>query len=289
MNMKNDPMNPFGMPGASPKASDEIFTRNKMGAGGRISKRQAEDVAQLQCQKESEEDFKAHDKIKEPTPAAKPEIRLLNPKWGAEHGAFNERITASVDGDLPLELSHVTKVAFILHSKSPSGKKDRIEVKEVHLKNGKASAEFTLLQPDYKDSEGNAPEKCEFIFSAKHRDSKEIESPVLQASSKGLRLIDIREILETIEKEKDFDSAIVFASALDYKTLCELAMNGAMGNEPDIMPSRFFLLPGADDASIEVLDSLPGENPEHISIANLRKGLIALGFKCSPDGTCFES
>lgn len=286
--MKNDPMNPFGLPGASPKASDEIFIRNKMGSGGRSSKRQADENALLQLQQDSEEDFKAHDQVKEPQPVAKPEVRLFNPKWGEEHGAFNEKISASVEGELPPEISHVTKVAFVLHSKSSGGKKDRMEVKEVHLKDGKAVAEFTLMQPDYIDAEGKATEKIEFLFSAKHRDSKEIESPGLYASKKELRIMDFREILETIETETDYDSAKVFASALDYKALCELALKGTVGNEPDKMPSRFFLLPGADDAVIEVLDSHPEEKPHQISIANLRKGLIALGYQCPPKGSSFD-
>jgi hypothetical protein len=206
MKMKNDPMNPFGMPGASPKASDEIFTKTKLGTGGRSSRHKAEDEAQMQLQRESEEDFRAHDRVKEPPPPAKPEVRLHSPKWGAELGSFNEKMTASVEAVLPAEISHITKVAFVLHSKSPSGKKDRIEVKEVHLKEGKAAAEFTLLRPDYKDADGNPPGKCEFSFTAKHRDSKEIESPSLQASSKELRIIDIREILETIETENGYDA-----------------------------------------------------------------------------------
>ena len=48
-----------------------------------------------------------------------------------------------------------------------------------HLEGGKATAEFDLWIPQFRDEDGNLVQECEYAFSAKHRDSTEIESEKL--------------------------------------------------------------------------------------------------------------
>jgi LysM repeat protein len=110
----------------------------------------------------------------------------------------------------------------------------------------------------------------------------------LNVSGKAFSLNDLHEILLTLEKEKGSDAARLFVSSLNYKAVCELARKGMAENDPNKMPTRFFLLPGADDSKLESTDMHAEEKSHPVSLANLRKALIILGFQCASDGTFDE-
>jgi hypothetical protein len=110
--------------------------------------------------------------------ADKPKARLFNPAWGSEQGYFNEKVVATVEGELPPESSHLTRITFTLQAVK-DGQAETVGTKEAHLEGGKASAEFDLWIPQFRDEAGNLVQECEYVFTAKHRDSPEIESPAL--------------------------------------------------------------------------------------------------------------
>lgn len=58
---------------------------------------------------------------------------------------------------------------------TPDGKKEAIDKKEIHLKDGKGSGEVTVYFPQYREN-GNLLSACDFVFTAKHRESEEVES-----------------------------------------------------------------------------------------------------------------
>ncbi|MEO7424475.1 MAG: peptidoglycan-binding protein [Fibrobacteria bacterium] len=161
---------------------NEIFSKKAGGRGGSGgSKSKADSEAALL---EEEEDFLTNAPVPEPPPPPKPEISLFNPQWGAPQGYFNQKISISVEGTLPPESSHLTRVTFTVSALLPNGKLDRIEAKDAHLVDGKAGAEVTLFTPNYRDAKGNLPLEGEYVFKAKHRDGKEVDSAKLPAKDK---------------------------------------------------------------------------------------------------------
>lgn len=91
---------------------------------------------------------------------------------------------ASVEGTIPAETSHLTRVTFTVHAKSTDGKSERIDAQEGHLTHGKASVVLTLWSPPFKDSQGKPVQQADYTFKAKHRDGKEVESPKLTVKRK---------------------------------------------------------------------------------------------------------
>jgi LysM repeat protein len=204
--------------------------------------------------------------------------------WSASRGAFNEKITASAKAELPPGKQHLTRITFMLYALS-SGGRERIDTKDGHLKDGRAEVEFTLYYPQ---SRRGLPEQYEYTFTAKHRDSKEATSPALPVSCReSLTLKDIREILEAVERERNYEAARLLASSFDYDTLCSLAEQDGEDNDPNQMPTRFLLLPGMDDEKLEKADTHPAAKAGEahtLNITNLRKALNALGHSCAPTG-----
>lgn len=98
------------------------------------------------------------------TPPPK-KAKLSNPKWGKDKGLFDEKIEATVDGDLPPELSHLTKVHFTLFAILPDGSTERIDAKDGYLNEGKAKIEFELWTPKYRNKTGHALKKAEYYFT----------------------------------------------------------------------------------------------------------------------------
>lgn len=183
------PHHPFEPKGGSPSNPhenkwDEIFVKTKGGAGGIGTKQKAEDKAAHELEKEAEEDFKRHDKVKDAPPPPKPVAELSNPVWGADQGALNGKITISVQGTLPPEISHITRVTFTVFSTVQGVKPERVDTQDGHIRDGKASAEVTLWAPQAKDEDGKPVQKCEYYFTAKHRDSNELKSDPLKAGAK---------------------------------------------------------------------------------------------------------
>ncbi len=169
------------------KPSDEIFTKPKnggAGGGGASAKLKAEEAQRQELEKDSEDNYKKNDKVKDPEPPPKPVVVLSHPKWDGEQGCFNQKITASVEGLIPPEISHVTRTTFTAYALPPDGKPDRIDTQEGHIKDGTAQVELTLWSPDYKRPNGDSLDTCEYIFKVKHRDSKEITSETLTVKKK---------------------------------------------------------------------------------------------------------
>lgn len=110
-----------------------------------------------------------------------------------------------------------------------------------------------------------------------------------------LTLKDFADIFKAIEKEQGYEAARHYASVgINYNRLTEIAKSFTDGrdtnpdNDPNIMPTRFMLLYGADDLKLKCIDNHPDnfENaPVHkINIANLRKGLRLLGAEIEISG-----
>jgi LysM repeat protein len=215
------------------------------------------------------------------------QVKLHTLAWDSEPGIFNEKIRIQAEANLPLELENITRIEFKVFALTPDGKRELIDKQSGFLKGGKVSLEATLFYPQYRQA-GDLLTECRYVFSAKHRHSREEESAPLLVRSKRLTLKDIAEILEALEKSQGYGSARKFASRLDYSMLCSMAGKGD-GNDPARMPSRFFLLPGADDGSIQSLDPHPECEGHGISVANLRRALIALGYAIAPEGAYDEA
>ena len=124
---------------------------------------------------------------------------------------------------------------------------------------------------------------------------------IAEAYSKGggqqekteLTIRDIAQILEEVEREDGYEAARHFASHLNYGKLTDLAKSFVKGedddpdNDPNLMPTRFFLLYGMDDSKIAQMDDHPDrfDGEEHrISVANLRRGLRLLGYDVKEEG-----
>lgn len=222
-----------------------------------------------------------------PEPKQGPLVTLHNLAWGGDSGIFNETIRIHAEADLPPEAVNITRIEIQVFAVTPDGKRELIDKQVGFLKDGKVSVEVTLFYPQYRQG-GELLTECRYVFTAKHRDSKVAESAPVPVTSKSLTLKDIAEILEALEKSHGYGSARKFASRLDYARLCSMSGKGP-GNDPAGMPSRFFLLPGTDDATIQSLDPHPDCEGHRISVANLRRGLMALGYAVASEGPYDEA
>jgi len=120
---------------------------------------------------------------------------------------------------------------------------------------------------------------------------------------KELTVKDFVEILEKIEAKQGYEAARHYASNdIDYWKINALAMKYVKetdeekkekekDNDPNLMPSRFMLLYGADDDELRKqgnIDDHPDnfeDQPEHkICVEMLRKGLILLGYNIEEKG-----
>jgi hypothetical protein len=118
-----------------------------------------------------------------------------------------------------------------------------------------------------------------------------------------LTVKDIAEILKKIEAKQGYEAARYYATnSIDYWKVNRLAKRYVdeededrkeeeKDNDPNIMPSRFMLLYGADDDGLQGqgnLDDYPDKFDEEenmkISVAELRKGLRELGFEVGEEG-----
>jgi hypothetical protein len=189
-----DPFSPKKGNSAPAKKSWEEALVGKLKGGGGGSKSKAESDASRQLAEESEADFKKSDKVKDPPPPSKLEVVLKNPQWNAGSAFFDETMGASVEGTLPPEIAHLTRVTFTVNAKSPDGKSERIDSQEGHLAGGKASIVLTLWSPPFKDSVGNPVQQADYTFKVKHRDSKEVESPKLTVKRKIHSKLSLKEL-----------------------------------------------------------------------------------------------
>ena len=207
------------MPGGDPfkkkkdeppkKSSDEIFqkpTGAGGGAGAASAKLKAEEKAKKELERESEDYFKKNDKVKDPEPPPKPVVVLSHPKWGGEQGIFGWKIKASVEGAIPKEIEHRTKVTFTVFALPPNGERDRIGSKDEHIRNGIAEVEVDLWHPHAKGPGGEPLASCPYIFEVKHSCSKVATSEPLQVMvRKSPRLLYEARLKEAVRKLRHVD------------------------------------------------------------------------------------
>lgn len=113
-----------------------------------------------------------------------PKVMLSNLKWGEQKPIFNEKISVSVQGVVPDEIAHLSRIEFKLVALPPDGKREEFRPSQNgNLVGGKATAEFTLFIPAYRDA-GKLPDECKYVFTAKHSKSKEEESAPITAKKR---------------------------------------------------------------------------------------------------------
>jgi hypothetical protein len=142
------------------------------------------------------------------------------------------------------------------------------------------------------------------VASEKKAKGVEVEAgeAVEPEKTKTLTVKDVVEILEKIEEKQGYEAARYYAAnCIDYWRLNILAQRYVKetdeakreedkDNDPNLMPSRYMLLCGADDDELRGrgnIDEHPDrfEGEEHkISVANLRKGLKLLGYNVEESG-----
>lgn len=120
--------------------------------------------------------------VEQKTTEEKPKVKLTNLKWSVEEGLFNAEVSISVDADVPAEHRNLTRIEFNLIALVAEGKRESILKQEAHLKDGKATTDVTLFWPQYREN-GELLEKCDYIFTAKHRESQETESEPLRVAA----------------------------------------------------------------------------------------------------------
>jgi hypothetical protein len=180
--MNFDPLDPFAKKKAPGRSRDEILRKPARGGGAGVGRKAGADSATT-VEKESDAELMQPEAVYNP-PSTKTEVvTLCNPQWVEKDRFFNEKGTATVEGKLPPSLSHLTRVSFTLFASSPSGKPERIDAKEAHLTDGKASVALDLFQPSLKEPSGDLVKKCEYYFKAKHAKSDEVQSPDLSVSA----------------------------------------------------------------------------------------------------------
>lgn len=141
------------------------------------------------------------------------------------------------------------------------------------------------------------PVQVEMLQAAKYYSEAEVAEIVEmkreKLEKKTLTIADIVEILKVIEKEEGYEAARFFAWHLDYLAINRLAERFINGddtnpdNNPNLMPTRFMVLYGADDAKLKTIDDHPdkAEKEEHkINVANIRKALNLMGHKVDENG-----
>jgi hypothetical protein len=110
-----------------------------------------------------------------------------------------------------------------------------------------------------------------------------------------LTINDFVDIFEAVEKEQGYEAARHYATiGINYDRMTAIAKAFTDGsdtnvdNDPNIMPTRFMLLYGADDAKLMKIDKHPdnfaGAAEHKIAVTNLRKGLRLLGAKVAETG-----
>ncbi|HLP41929.1 MAG TPA: hypothetical protein VK465_10510, partial [Fibrobacteria bacterium] len=172
--MNFDPFDPFAKKNNPEKSWDEVFKKSSGRSGG---KRKAETEASDEMEPDAK--FQKLEEVQEPPPPAQEAVTLSNPLWVEREGFFNEKGMATVEGTLPPSISHLTRVTFTLFASSSDGMQERIDAKEGHLADGKASVAFDLFYPSFREPSGDLVKQCDYHFKAKHVRSAEVQSAAL--------------------------------------------------------------------------------------------------------------
>lgn len=162
--------------GIFPSASKEIFAKPKGGGGGlgRASK-------PAPTNNQPDEDLVPD----APKPALPVEslVKLSNPKFLVPEGHFEEKVPFSVDADLPASLKDVKRVIVTAWSLPPHGEKQQAFSKDFYVDDdGKVTGEIELRRPSKQN--GKEVDACPYYFTARHRDSKQVESPKIKVKEK---------------------------------------------------------------------------------------------------------
>ncbi len=160
------PENPFGSQFRWPKA----------GGSGKVGKSDSTPETHPQARENQPESSDVYED--ESKPAPENQVHLKNPLWNCDTGVLNDPVTVQVEADLPPEHSHLTRIVFTLFAQLKSGRREQIETLESHIKEGVAKVEFLLRAPSAVDIQSSSG-KISYQFTAKHRYSKQIESPIL--------------------------------------------------------------------------------------------------------------
>jgi hypothetical protein len=175
-------MKPFSNQGGDPfkkqgGSHDDIFSKSKWPTG----------VGSSRSRPKGAESSQPEDGVQPLLPEISdekkigPTVVLTNLRWSADSGEFNEKISVLADAVLPEDAQHLTRIEFKVYALTPDGKRENIDKGEGHLHAGSATAEFTLYWPQYR-KDGSPLSECDFIFTAKHRESKEEESSTLRVT-----------------------------------------------------------------------------------------------------------
>jgi uncharacterized Zn-binding protein involved in type VI secretion len=116
-----------------------------------------------------------------------------------------------------------------------------------------------------------------------------------QEKSGNLTIKHFAGYFQDIESAEGYEAARHFACvSINYDKLTRLAKRFVDGtdtnpdNDPNIMPTRFMILYGADDSKLQQIDPHPdnfeGAAEHKLNVANLRKGLRQLGAKIAETG-----
>lgn len=135
------------------------------------------------------------------TRAEEPRVRLSNLRWSVDRAHFEETVSIILDIEIPEALKEITRVIVTVFALSKTGKREHIKSKELWAKEGKVQGDFILMPPRSRDEKENRT--YPYLFVAKHRDSKEAESPQLPVQEKeGGKEELILEIPNSVEVKK---------------------------------------------------------------------------------------
>ncbi|WP_428242772.1 LysM peptidoglycan-binding domain-containing protein [Gynuella sp.] len=109
--------------------------------------------------------------------------------------------------------------------------------------------------------------------------------PATMIKPTQLTIQQIADQLKQIEQNRGYEQARYAAKQLDYDAMCKLVHHRDLAdNDPNLMPSRFMLLPGASDEQLEAqgnLDAFPWsvheDGPQYFSVAFLKQCLQLSG------------
>ena len=143
------------------------------------------------------------------------------------------------------------------------------------------------------ESEKKAKEVTVEAAEPEEKEEKEEEKKDVEK----LTIKDFVEILEKIESKQEYEAARHYAvNHIDYGKINKLAKDFVDGkdddpdNDPNIMPTRFMILYGADDSKLKKIDTHPdnfdGHEEHKMCVKNLRKAmkLLGLGRDIADDG-----
>lgn len=144
---------------------------------------------------------------------------------------------------------------------------------------------IALVMQQYCTSEGKQIDLTVIDALAKDYERKKKE----ETDKAAFTIADLVEILESIELEEGYEAARHFASVCNFDLLCEMTRRFIDGNDidpkndPNLMPTRFMILYGADDTKLKTIDNHPdgfeGKVEHEINIVNLKKALRLMGGK----------